>query len=204
MRRLGAIILALALLSVPATSAAADSGAALATALSCPDGPLVINVWYFEKNLPDTGVLGNAWAVDADLANFQVVSTGGTTFCSTLTVPVGTFVTVAGPSPENTVSGGIVAGIRGSYHFVVKRTWTDRPLKANPSLPRFGWLGTMDGGWDGQQSTAGAAVFFRPDQVYFEPGPFATIDGYHFVYHSRGHGTWIVDSLTGDHGDITN
>jgi hypothetical protein len=172
--------------------------------LTCSHGKLVIDVWYFEKNLPDTGVLDQGWAIDADLANVRVWQTATSTFCMLLSSPAGTFVTVAGPSPENTDPDGIAAGIRGVYHFAIRRAFTDISLKAHPNLPRFGWLGTMDGGWDGQQQTVDAAVFFRPDLVYFEPGPSSVVDGYHYVYHSLGHGTWIEDFVSGDQGDITD
>jgi hypothetical protein len=121
-----------------------------------------------------------------------------------LSSPAGTFVTVAGPSPENTDPDGIAGGIRGVYHFAIRRTFTDRTLKAHPDLPRFGWLGTMDGGWDGEQGTIDDAVFFRPDLVYFEPGQPSVVDGYHYVYRSFGHGTWIEDFESGDQGDITD
>ena len=62
----------------------------------------------------------------------------------------------------------------------------------------------MDGGWDGQQGTIDDAAFFRPDLVYFEQGPPSVVDGYHYVYRSFGHGTWVEDFVSGDQGDITD
>ena len=84
--------------------------------MTCPAGPLVIDIWYREINAPDFGVLDQGWAIDTDFVNIRVWQTGPHAFCM-LVKGAGTFVTVAGPSPENTDRDGIPAGIHGFYQF---------------------------------------------------------------------------------------
>src|SRR5260370_24269480 len=67
----------------------------------CPSGPPVINVVQKVVNDDDSGVAGNAWALDDFVRQIKVVDTGGCTFCATVSYQ-GSFTTLAGPRPVNT------------------------------------------------------------------------------------------------------
>lgn len=194
----------LAVVSLLAPSAAVGFGVPGTSPgqMTCPAGPLVIDIWYRDINAPDFGVLDQGWAIDTDFVNIRVWQTAPHAFCM-LVKGAGTFVTVAGPSPENTDRDGIPAGIHGFYQFSVRRALFDNQLVAQPDLPRFGYIGTMDGGWNGDQSTLDNAFYFNPVPHYFGPGSKAPVQASLYIYISFGHGIWIQDKATGDHGDIT-
>jgi subtilase family serine protease len=90
-------------------SAAAFGGSQL-SASACGGGKLVINVTQKVVNDADSGVAGNAWAFDSYNRQIQVWQTAPGTFCATVNYE-GQFVTIAGPSPQDTgtVSGTLVA-----------------------------------------------------------------------------------------------
>jgi hypothetical protein len=110
----------------------------------------------------------------------------------------GSFVTVAGNSPENTITN-LAAGITGNIHGGYRALFSGA-LVANSAQPTFGNLGTFDYGWDGTDAGASNLHTFDWSQVYFGTGNLNLV-WWGWIYQAPGHGTW-VNASTGNAGDI--
>ncbi len=153
---------------------------------------LVLNINLQLSDDPDSGTMGNNWAVDDFNQHVQVWQTGPDTFYVDVRY-VGTFVTVAGPSPGAayaapgspvTVAAGIEGNMEGGYQATITGS-----LKPNPSSKPKGNYGQYEystyPGW--------LDVFFNVsnfDQYYWG-----------WQYHTPQNGTWI-NASTGNVGDI--
>src|SRR6266852_9382558 len=107
----------------------------------CPSGPLVINAVQKVVNDDDSGVAGNAWALDDFVRQIQVVDTGGGTFCATVSYH-GSFTTFAGISPGGT--GSVDAGVVGTFEGGYVSTQFSATLKSAPLARVRGSIGTFD------------------------------------------------------------
>src|SRR5579859_4793747 len=115
-------LLCAALLATGVTAATALGGVhnpPASNPTQCAHGALIVNVNYTLINDFDSGVAGNAWANDTINRHLQIRQDGNgasTSYCAMID-DTGSFVTFAGPSPQNTgtVSAGITGRINGGY-----------------------------------------------------------------------------------------
>jgi hypothetical protein len=178
----------------------------------CGEGTLVVNVKYKVANDLDTttpiaGVQYD-WAVDNYNRRVLVYQTGANTFCA-VTMSRGTFTTLAGHSPAGT--GMIPAGITGKFMGGYVTNEFHGTLLATPLSSKTGDLGTKDfacvASADHNDATKSCPGTFDWFSQYFtaDSGADWALAKYAFIYHAKGHGTWI-DKLSGGtirmHGDI--
>jgi hypothetical protein len=201
MRRLVTLIGTLFVLSVTPVSAGAP-----AKNLGCGSGKLVLNLTYNVANDVDSGLQGNNWAFDDYTRALRVVRKSGNRFCAGSTY-VGTFTSIAGPSPSGKAT--IPAGIRGT--FKGSSVTTFRATFAPNGQRTRGSLGTKDFQCTSADTKGRCAATWDWLSAYFtSSNSFASFKyvRYAFVYHAveGGKGTWS-DSLSGGkvrtHGDIT-
>ena len=190
----------LLLISVSAYSAPnenLDWGAQLhAGSSSCPQGTLVINVVQKIINDDDSGVAGNAWASDDIVRQIQVVQTGASAFCATVSYQ-GNFTTHVGPSPSgvSSVGDGIVGTFEGGY----TSTEFTATLLPTPNVRKKGSIGTYDYACDGDFHCPGAVDWTT---LYFSGISGFDLSWWGWVYHAGNNGSW-TNAITGNSGDIT-
>ncbi len=172
-------------------------GAQLHTGASaCPSGPLVINVVEKVLNDDDSGVAGNAWALDDFVRQIQVVDTGGGTFCATVSYQ-GSFTTFAGISPGGT--GVVGAGVVGTFEGGYASTLFSATLKSTPGARVRGSIGTFDYRCDAAFNCPG---FVDWTTLYFDNVSGFGLAWWGWTYHAGNNGSW-VNAISGNSGDIT-
>src|SRR4051794_26732945 len=103
-----AAILGLAALAPISSASAANPG--------CPSSSVMVAApSYTVQNGLVEGVLGNVWATDTYTRTVAVYRVNPTTYCAIMR-DVGTYTTIAGPSPAGTgfVAGGLRGRVSGS------------------------------------------------------------------------------------------
>lgn len=196
---LGAALLAAA---VTASTALAVHSPPAANPVQCTKGTLVVNVNYTLKNDYDSGVAGNAWANDTINRHLQIRQQGNsqpslsTQYCA-MVDDSGSFVTFAGPSPQNTgtVSAGINGRIMGGYD----TTLFTGLLNPSPAYSTHGNLGTFDLACTDAYNCPGAHPSFLS---YFSGSPAWDYADWGWTYHTAKNGTW-TNADSGNSGDIT-
>lgn len=185
---------------VPARADSDDQGEkrGLKLNVSCPDGPLVIDVKHRVVNDGDSGVT-RYWAYDSYKKHIRVWQTGPTTLCAVVQYE-GSFTSTAGPSPMGTDSDGIAAGITGSMTGGYRATITGA-LNPSPAFKVKGNLGTFDYGWTGDPDN-GSPNPFRWTEIYFLSGYVFNFDWWGWVYNAAGNVIWF--NTDGNAGDITD
>ena len=176
--------LVMAAFSITATTALASPGPVSTGKQACKaSGPALVNVHYTYTS-PDSGVGGNDWANDTINRQLQIWKTGVDTYCASVT-DQGSFVTVAGKSPEATgiVSAGITGKLKGGY----TTTALTGEFKPNGLATTRGNLGN----------------FTHEDRPSFMSyGLSGALADWGWVYETENNGTWI-NAFTGNSGDIT-
>jgi len=168
----------------------------------CPDGKLVVNITFKVINDGDTRVGGGFWALDSYKKHIQVWEVADDTFCADLRY-VGSFTTIAGPSPQGT-DPAIVAGIKGSFDggYIATITGT---LNSSPSKSAKGNIGAFNYGClasdPGDYSTC--TGLFDWVGTYFSSVSSFDQPWWGWIYRTPKNGTWINIS-TGNQGDITD
>jgi len=162
----------------------------------CPSGPPVINVVQKVINDDDSGVAGNAWALDDFVRQIKVVDTGGGTFCATVSYQ-GSFTTFAGPSPGNT--GTVADGVVGTFEGGYVSTLFSATVKAAPHARVRGSIGTFDYMCDNAFNCPG---FVDWTTLYFDGVSGFDLAWWGWVYHAGNNGSW-VNAISGNSGDIT-
>jgi len=200
-RSVGALTVLCVLLSAASVIAAPSEhlnwGAQLHSGTSaCPSGPLVINVVEKVVNDDDSGVAGNAWALDDFVRQIQVVDTGGGTFCATVSYH-GSFTTFAGISPGGT--GSVDAGVVGTFEGGYVSTQFSATLKSAPLARVRGSIGTFDYQCDDAFNCPGS---FDWTTLYFDNVAGFDLAWWGWVYHAGNNGSW-VNAISGNSGDIT-
>lgn len=191
----------LLLISVSAYSAPnehLDWGAQLhAGSSSCPQGTLIINVVQKIISDDDSGIAGNAWASDDIVRQIQVIQTGPSTFCATVSYQ-GNFTTYAGPGPGNT--GNVDQGVVGTFEGGYTSAFT-AALTANLTTRTRGSIGTVDYQCDGSFDCPGYVDWTT---LYFNNGAGVSLplSWWGWVYHAGNNGSW-TNAFTGNSGDIT-
>jgi hypothetical protein len=174
-----------------------NSGAQLHSGVSaCPSGPLVINVVEKVLNDDDSGVAGNAWALDDFVRQIQVVDMGGGTFCATVKYQ-GSFTTFAGISPGGT--GQVGAGVVGTFEGGYASTVFSATLKSTPGARVRGSIGTFDYACDAAFNCPGAVDWTT---LYFDNVSGFDLAWWGWTYHAGNNGSW-VNAISGNTGDIT-
>ena len=191
-----------ALLATAVTAATALGGVhnpPASNPTQCAQGALIVSVNYTLINDFDSGVAGNAWANDTINRHLQIRQDGGSTstsYCATVD-DTGSFVTFAGPSPNNTgtVSAGINGRINGGY------TTTDftGTVNPHPAYATHGNLGTFDLQCTDAYTCPGAHPSYLS---YFTTTSGDNLANWSWGYHTAHNGDWI-NADTGNSGDIT-
>ncbi|HXG51772.1 MAG TPA: hypothetical protein VNN77_10245 [candidate division Zixibacteria bacterium] len=160
-------------------------------------GKLVINVTHQVTGDIDSGVGGNYWAYDDYNKHIQVWQTDTNTFCADVRY-LGSFVTVAGRSPQNTdtIAAGIEGTFEGGYRAIIIGT-----LDPDPLYRTRGSIGKFDYGCDAVTGNC-VNLFSWPD-TYFASYSSFNLDWWGWVYQGGSNGTW-VNSIDGNQGDITD
>ncbi len=197
---LGALVLLLAALILPASVAAApptpgQNWGKYVNASAC-SGTLVINITLSVTNDADSG-LTSYWAYDNYQRQVQVWQTAPGSFCVVARYE-GQFSTVAGPSPAGTpvIAAGHTGTMTGGYQYTF-----DGVLNASPAYATTGYIGTFDYGWDGTQAGVGSLTPFSWVSTYFSTTTNWTYDFWGWVYQGGSCGTWYNNSL-GTSGNI--
>ncbi|HEV2235970.1 MAG TPA: hypothetical protein VGR57_04830 [Ktedonobacterales bacterium] len=164
-----------------------DYGAQLNAAACGQSGAQVLDVTLKVINDPDSSVTGHSWARDTFNKRIQVWQTGASDFCAVVRYE-GSFVTVAGNSPQDT-SASIVPGITGDIHGGYRALFSGAPV-ASPGQPTHGDLGTFDYGWDGTDAGALHLTTFDWSIVYFGTDNI-NLFWWGWIYQAPGHGTWV-------------
>lgn len=155
----------------------------------------VINVEQKVKNDADSGVAGNAWAFDNYEREIKVYrTTEENSYCAIVKYE-GKFITLAGPSPNNT--GTVAAGIRGEFEGGYRATFTGT-LKSSPLKKTHGSIGTYDYACDTLFNCPGRVSWLS---FYFDGVASFDQPWWGWIYHADDHGTWI-NASTGNVGDI--
>jgi hypothetical protein len=186
----------LAALAASAVASASPSPVGGSHAKACStSGTALVNVHYTLTNDYDSAIDGHAWANDTVSRQLQIWALGSGAYCVAVT-DQGSFVTFAGPSPQNTgtVSAGVAGKIKGGYGGSVIGTFA-------ATLPVSGNLGTFD-----LQCTD---AYNCPGQHPSYLDYFSTVSTdnafsvWGWNYHTSQNGTWNNTS-TGNTGDITS
>ena len=175
-----------AALSLSATAGASPSPVGGSNAKACnASGAAIVNVHFTLINDYDSAVGGGNWANDTIYRQLQIWQVGST-FCAVVS-DQGSFVTFAGPSPNNTgtISAGITGKIKGGY------TTTSFTGTFATTLPVSGNLGTFD------------VLLSHPSYLdYFSSTSGADLAVWGWTYHTSQNGTWN-NVYTGNSGEIT-
>ena len=159
-------------------------------------GSPVIKVEQKVKNDADSGVAGNAWAMDNYKREIVVYkTTTANTYCAIVKYD-GKVVTFAGASPQNT--GTVAAGIRGDMDGGYRATITGT-LLASPLWKIHGNVGTFDYACDANFNCPGRVSWLGQ---YFNSGYGFDYAWWGWKYTTKRNGTW-VNASTGNSGDIT-
>ena len=198
---IAATLIAILAMALPAGAASpASARSAQLSGSQCPAGKLVINVTHKVVNDIDSGVAGNYWAVDEYNRHIQVWQVGPDTFCAVASY-AGSFVTVAGASPQTTDLDGILAGITGTFEGGYVSNVFHGTLNSSPSYSTRGNIGTFDYGCD--PTTGVCTGLFSWRGTYFSSAPDFDLSSWGWTYHGGKNGTW-VNSSDGNQGDITD
>jgi len=190
-------VLVAAALSLSATAGASPNPVGGNNAKACnTSGAAIVNVHYTLINDYDSAVGGTAWANDTIDRQLQIWALGGGTYCASVS-DQGSFVTLAGPSPDGTgtVSAGVTGKIKGGYTTVA---FTGTP---STTLPVSGNLGTFDLKCTDANNCPGT----YPSYLSYFSSPTSPVDlaVWGWTYHTSQSGTWNNTS-TGNTGDITS
>ena len=194
MKRAMLIAAAVALLSVPAASAATSRTTALTSA--CPYyAPVVVNVSQVVTNDYARTTAGRPFGLESYTRQLVVYRLGPHTFCA-ITNARGTFSTLAGVSPggTGTVSDGITGNFsQGTGTTIFYGTW--RPL-----VPTSGPIGSFD--------YACGTSWTCPGLFDWTSLWIADVSGLNLQllsewYQTPANGTWWARSDVGSGGDIT-
>ena len=163
-------------------------------------GKLVINVTQQVTGDIDSGCAGNYWAYDEYNKHMQVWQVAPNSFCVDVRY-LGSFTTVAGPSPGTGCAGGaiITADIEGTFEGGYKASVTGT-LKAAPSKRTKGNIGQIDYAYDASTGVCANQISWLT--YYFNPGYNFQYHWWGWVYHGGNNGSW-VNAVTGNQGDIT-
>lgn len=199
---IAATLIAVLAMALPAGAASpASARSAQLSAAQCPAGELVINVTQKVVNDVDSGVAWNYWAVDQYNRHMQVWQVGPGTFCAVVSY-AGSFLTVAGASPQNTDIDGIAAGITGTFQGGYVSNVFHGTLNSSPAYRTRGNIGTFDYGCD--PTTGACPGYVSWLGTYFSPAPVDfDYSSWGWTYHGGKNGTW-VNSIDGNQGDITD
>jgi hypothetical protein len=192
------LILAVTFLAsaMPATAAPAvhnNSGAQLNASQCNTGGAPLINATFKVVNDADSGVAGNAWAMDSYTKHVQVWAQSAGTYCAIVKY-AGQFVTNAGASPQNT--GTIAAGVKGTFEGGYQATFNGTFA---PTMKTNGNIGTFDFQCDTSFNCPG---YFDWVGAYFPGYSSFNIPYWAWTYHAGNNGSW-VNASTGNSGDIT-
>ena len=157
---------------------------------------MVISVVEKVLNDADSGLAGNAWALDEFVRQIQVVEIGNGMFCATVKYQ-GSFTTFAGISPGGT--GSVGAGVVGTFEGGYSSTVFSATLKSTPDLRVRGSIGSFDYKCD--------AAFICPGHFDWTTSYFDNVSGFDlawwgWTYHAGKNGSW-VNAISGTTGDIT-
>jgi hypothetical protein len=108
----------------------------------------------------------------------------------------GGFATFAGASPGNT--GTVGAGIPGVM-YGGRRATIVGSLKANPTVPKYGYIGTYDYRCN---ITGTCPGYVSWKSLYFDSVSSYNDDWWGWKYVTQANGSW-VNAVTGNTGDIT-
>jgi hypothetical protein len=196
---LTALVSAAALLAVQGAAAApglfdADATKPIESKYCDQTAPIVVWVTQLVMNDVDSGVAGNAWAVDKYAREILVRRTGHKTYCAALRYYDGAFATVAGISPGGTgfVSDGISGTLTGGYKTVNFRA------RFRPLAPTSGDIGVADFACDLSFTCPGAVSWL---DLYFTDVQGFALDWWAWIYDAGANGLWVNRS-TGNSGDI--
>lgn len=193
------------LLGALALAALTPASAATSKNLGCGAGRLVLSIHYRVLNDVDTGIRGNNWAFDTYTRTVRVRQKTRGRFCAASTY-VGTFATIAGPSPAGKTT--IPAGVRGT--FKGQSVTTFHGAIDESATPTRGDLGTKDFQCTSNDVKGRCAGTYDWLSHYFTSADnfkSFTYVRYDFTYHAieGGNGTWM-DKLVGgtykSRGDI--
>jgi hypothetical protein len=162
----------------------------------CPNGTLVVNAVQKITKDADSGVGGNAWALDDEIRHIQVVQLDDGSFCATLSYQ-GSFSTLAGASPQNTgtVGDGVVGTFEGGY----RSTIFTGHLLSTPLAKTKGSIGSFDYNCD---STFNCPGYVDWTTLYFSDTQGFDLEWWGWTYHAGNNGSW-VNAIGGNSGDIT-
>lgn len=166
-------------------------------------GTLVVNVVYKVSNDVDSRVGGGAWASDDYNKHIQIWEVGPGSYCADVRY-VGSFLTVAGASPQGTVpelAAGIMGTMEGGYRATIAGTFVPPS-----SVKTKGNLGSIDYGCNPLTDNGNhnsCTNTFDWVGTYFPDGYNFAYGWWGWIYHGGSNGTW-VNASTGNQGDITN
>jgi hypothetical protein len=156
----------------------------------------IIEVAQKIVNDADSGVAGNAWAMDAYHRHIEVWQLPDNSFCA-ITKYDGKFVTLAGASPQNT--GTVTAGVKGTFEGGYRSTIFIGTLLATPLKSTHGYIGTFNYQCDTSFNCPGYVDWTT---FYFSSTAGFDLAWWGWIYHAGHLGTW-VNSVDGNSGDIT-
>lgn len=197
-------IIALLVMAIPGV-AFAHTNSVVASCFQNPKA-LVVNVNFGILNDADSGTKGNEWAVDTINRTVQVYQISESSFCAVVT-DQGTFVTVAGASPQaaTDIGGTVSAGINGTLSGGYQETF-DGTLRISSDGGQvfFGNIGTFDYQCKGVDNCPGAFDWL---DNYFTRVNQDSVNMFQWgwTYHTAcndANGSW-TNALGGNSGDIT-
>lgn len=165
------------------------------------EGRAVINVVENVKNDVDSGFAGN-WAIDnykREIKVWKADSENTNQWCAVVKYE-GKFDAVAGqtgPGGTGTISEGVKGEMRGGY-----RATFNGDLKASPTWPMHGFVGTVDYGCD---ITGATCNYVSWTAQYFDNVTEFAQPWWGWIYKAgHKHGTWLnqIDVLPADSGNI--
>lgn len=194
-------IIALLAMAIPGV-AFAHTNSVVASCFQNPKA-LVLNVSFLIKNDADSGTTTPEWAVDTINRTVQVYQVSESSFCAVVT-DQGTFITVAGASPQaaTDIGGTVSAGVTGTLSGGYQETF-DGTLRTTSDGGQvfFGNIGTFD-----YQCTAqGECNKFDWLDNYFTEVHSVNMFQWGWTYHTAcndANGSW-TNALGGNSGDIT-
>lgn len=151
------------------------------------NGSPIVNVTVLLTNDPDSGVMGNNWAIDTINRNIQISPTDASGVYCVVVRDSGSFVTSSGWSPGGTTQ--IVAGLTGTMQGGWSGTITGT---FNPQWATNGNVGTIDASTDPSWLTR-----------YFNAG-YSYVQSYWGWVYQSGHGSTWYNTIDNTSGDITN
>lgn len=160
-------------------------------------GAPIINVTQKVINDVESGVMEN-WVFNNYERRIQVFKrSGGATYCALVSYK-GTFKSIAGrTSPQGTgkLSGKEKGTMEGGYRTIITGT-----LKANPTWPIRGFVGTADYKCNINVACPGH-IDWATQYFNYDPYVGFTKPWWGWIYRGGNYGTWI-NAITGNFGDI--